>query len=335
MSDKIFDKEIYEYNSLMGRVTRNWGLRAAALVLLFCAGPATAQDEEPLQIFFRDEASVSWVLVPTVVRDGSGLVDGLAAENFSLRVDRRPVAFESFERDVEAPVSLIFLQDLSGSMANSGKLEISREALGFLLDRSRPGDEFALASFASGRTHVEVPFTGDVEVLREARDLWRAWGTTALHDAVAWLPDLHTSGRNLKRAAVLVTDGVDNASTIAPEAARAMVSQARLPVYVFGLEAPLRPGGESEAFLYGELLRELAEVTGGRYFKIDGPDALPAALEALHGELRHQYVLGFRTGTGPEANHQLEVEVAGESLIVKHRRTYRGALPSEPAEPVQ
>lgn len=293
------------------------------------AGPAVA-GEQPLALTFHDESSVAWVLVPVVVRDPAGYVKGLEAGDFELWVDERQTPFESFERELDAPMSLVYLQDLSGSMASGGKLEASREALSFFLERARPGDEFALATFASGSTRVEVPFTPDVSVLDEARALWRAWGTTALHDAVAWLPDIHTGSQHLKRAAILVSDGVDNASTITPEAARAMLHEARLPVFVLGLEAlhrtPAEPAGET--FSYARLLAQLAAASGGRYYEINDPDDLKEACLSIADELRHQYVLGFRTrGEGPADVHRLRVRVRGKGLTIAHRPAYRGTPP--------
>lgn len=309
--------------------TRFFTRLLALTTLLLLAGPAAA-GEQPLPIFFHDQASVAWVLVPVAVRDRAGWVTGLAETDFELEVDGRKVNIESFERELDAPASLVYLQDLSGSMANGGKLEASREALGYFLEHARAGDEFALATFASGNTRVEVPFTEDLSVLEEARALWSGYGTTALHDAVAWLPDIHTGSRHLKRAAVLVTDGVDNASTITPEAARAMLHQARLPVFVLGL-GPLHGAGAEEpiaTLTYADLLAQLAAASGGRYYQINDPDDLKEACVAIADELRHQYVLGFNTrGGSSTAEHRLRVLVRGKGLTVAHRPAYRGAPP--------
>ncbi len=106
---------------------------------------------------------------------------------------------------------MVFLQDLSGSMGTGYKLAASREAARYFFDEARTGDEFALASFGAGSVQVDVPFTQDIEAAREAVSSWEAWGTTALQDAVAWLPEITLEKTSIKRAAIVVTDGLDNA----------------------------------------------------------------------------------------------------------------------------
>lgn len=280
---------------------------------------------------FREETRVAWVLVPVgVARDGRWLGD-LERGAFRLAVDGRPVAFPDFDA-AEAPVSLVFLQDLSGSMANGGKLEASRAALGELIAAAAPTDELALATFAGGELSVEVPFTRDESVLAEAMALWQGYGTTAIHDAVAWIPDIAVAGRHAKRAVVLVTDGVDNASQLSPEAARELVRRAMLPVFVLGLgraglgeaAADVARGG---AATYGELLQRLAHATGGRYLPLASPADAPAAARDLLDELRQQYVLAFPTAPGPAAERRLEVSVKSTGATVYHRRAYFGGPP--------
>ena len=66
-----------------------------------------------------------------------------------LLVDDRKIPIESFEYRSEAPASVMVLQDLSGSMEGQS-LNLSREAVRFFLGKALQGDEFALATFASG-----------------------------------------------------------------------------------------------------------------------------------------------------------------------------------------
>ncbi|MEL7061548.1 MAG: VWA domain-containing protein, partial [Acidobacteriota bacterium] len=224
------------------RARRAGPLIAAALGALLAVGSAsadppgaTAPTDVDEQMSFGDELSVSWVLVPAVVRGVDGLATGLERDDFRLAVDGQPTPIASFDADRDVPFSLVVLQDLSGSMANGGKLEAGRRALDCVTQRASAHDQVALASFAAGRTEVEVPFTVERPVLAEAADRWRAWGTTALHDAVAWLPEIRLEARAGRVAALLVTDGRDNASRLDPETVRSMVRQAEVPVYVLAL----------------------------------------------------------------------------------------------------
>jgi VWFA-related protein len=313
------------------------GAGSALVTLAATAGapPALAAPPAPPQRSggFAEEISVAWVLVPVVVRDRSGFVHGLTKGDFHLRVDGRPVPIDSFDSGTETSLSLVFLQDLSGSMAGGGKIDAGRDALRNLISHARDGDEVAVAGFASGRLRVEVPFTRDLEVLEEAMAVWDPYGTTALHDAVAWIPQISDEGRNPKRAVVLVTDGVDNASTFTPEQARNAVQRARLPVYVLGLGAgepgAARDGSGARVDTYALLLERLARQTGGRYFAVSGPLEAARAVAVIADDLRAQYVLGFPAQSqGPHQYRRFRVTVDGRNREVVHRLGYDGGTPA-------
>jgi Ca-activated chloride channel family protein len=282
---------------------------------------------------FEDEVSVGYVLVPVVVRRNSGgYAKNLDEKDFKLLVDGRRVDIDSFEQRAEAPASIVFLQDLSGSMETGGKMDVSRRIVRFFLDRAQTGDEFSVATFAADRTQVEVPFTTDVSAVREEIEGWKGYGKTALHDAVAGVPRISGEGRNPKRFAVLVTDGVDNASHITPEDARRIVREAQLPVYVLGMGSgsPFEIDEEGEKiYRYADLLNLLAHETGGQYFPLRSPEDLEEALKSIEEDLRHQYVLGFPTGNGRSRFRDLKVQVAGKNRSILFRKGYKGPPPAD------
>jgi Ca-activated chloride channel family protein len=284
---------------------------------------------------FQDTLAVNAVLVPVMVRTRSGYANNLEAKDFRLLVDGRPVRIESFDRNTEAPTSMVFLQDLSGSMGTGDKIEQSREVVRYFVHVALPGDEFAVATFASGHGEVEIPFTSDRDALLDAVSRWQGWGTTALHDAVAWIPDVSAEGHNSRRFAILVTDGVDNASTMAAEEAREIVRAAQVPVYVLGLGSgsPYELTAEGKkVYRYADVLNLLAGATGGRYYPISRSADLPKALKAIAEDLRHQYVLGFSTREGERSYRHLRVEVKakglGDRTTVVFRRGYMGPPPA-------
>ncbi len=318
---------------------------ALALLVATATAPAAQPPEEPADSppasVFEESVSVSWVLVPVVVRTGDGYVRGLRRHDFRLWVDGRRVPIEELDLGSDAPLSVVWLQDLSGSMANAGKLPASRRALETFLADARRGDEIALASFAGGRVAVEVPFTGNPDPLREATALWEGYGTTALHDAVSLLPEISAEGKQGKRVAVLVTDGQDNASGIAPAKALELVRRARLPVYVVGLTAAgsRSTDREEEVYRYSDLLRSLAEGTGGRYFELttasgDGPPPVEDTVERILDDLRQRYILALTTAAdGPESYHRFEVDLirrgrAGGRATLTFRKGYWGTEPT-------
>lgn len=321
---------------------------ATSVCWLF-AGAAVAQPSTPAEpkLLFEADTAVSWVLVPTLVTRRGGAVSHLGKSDFLLRVDGREVAIDSFDTEEEIPLTVLFFQDLSGSMANGGKLEASREVLSCLIERARADDSMALVTFGSGSLMVDVPLTRELSVLAESSVGWEAYGQTALHDAVTWIPEIRL-GASRRPAAVLITDGIDNASVLDAETARQMVRQAEIPVYVLALRGsrvaspggPARrtgqPGGSplphaaraDEFMPYGRVLRRLAESTGGRYFEVWGRDDLDKTCITIQKELRGRYTLGFPIQSGgEEAFHSLQITLPKRHLTVRHRAGYFGPQP--------
>lgn len=298
--------------------------------------PAETRDLEGdrQDLSFDDELAVTWTLVPVVVRSQRGYVSDLDRDDFRLFVDGERVEITELDRGEDAPVSLVFLQDLSGSMANSGKLEASRRAVRAFLEASRPHDEVAVASFAGERLRVDVPFTEETETVEEILETWNGYGTTALHDAVSFLPQISDGGRYGNRVAILITDGQDNASNLDPTEALEIVRRARLPVYVFGLGvggAFRRAEGEDAGdYRYEDLLRELAERTGGRYHDVENPGQIDQAVEGILDDLRLRYVLAVTTASqGPRTFRPIRVEIRRPGrFTLTHRSGYHGTSPT-------
>ncbi|MEM1179774.1 MAG: VWA domain-containing protein [Acidobacteriota bacterium] len=298
--------------------------------LLVSVAELAAEPASPDRPVFAEETSVSWVLVPITVEDDGGGVDvtELSRGDFELRIDERPVAFPDFVTPADVPRTLLAFQDLSGSMANGGKLRASQEAVRYFLDRARDGDEMALTSFASGKTWVDVPITAERDALLEYVDSWSAYGTTALHDAVAWIPELRLGARSAP-AVLLITDGVDNSSVISPAAARAMVREAEVPVYVLALVRPRRAGrgDEPDDWRYRDLLRRLAAETGGLYVETRPSDVL-GACRRIHLALESRYSLAFPLADGDSTYHSIAVTINERRVRLRHRSGYTGAPPA-------
>jgi len=308
-------------------------LMVSMTALLMSSASLLAQESPTPRAGFQEEVSVGYVLVPIVARHPSGAyATQLEPDDFRLLVNGQIVEFESFEQGDRAPVSVVFLQDLSGSMANSKKITLSRTVLERLLMGHRPGDSWALASFASSRLSVDVPFTDNVELLRQSADSWRPYGTTALHDAVSWLPDVTSHLQSARRAAIVMTDGVDNASQIDPYAAREKVRQAELPVYVLGLstgdiETVDREG--DKVYRYADVLNLLSHMTGGHYYPVLSQSDALLACNSIVSEIRNQYVIGFPTSDlGTPTYHEILVQPRNKKkLELSFRKGYSGTLP--------
>jgi Ca-activated chloride channel family protein len=304
----------------------------AGLALVVGAPFVRASQAQPAEAPKKTAAvSVGYVLVPVVVTDSKGrTVSGLKEGDFTLLVDWRPVGLDLFTASDEAPVSFTILLDGSGSMGLAGKMEGARAALQALILEARPGDDFSLHVFAEGAVRELVPFTQDGLQIVRAAEAVKPWGRTAFFDALAKMPDRTLLGTNGARAIVILTDGLDNASTLTRERLTELLQGIDVPVYPVGLRTAMPAGtvGAREHDLDLELLKRIAFQTGGRFAITEDPKALPGAIRDFEKDLRSQYLLGFSpTGAGPVKYREISVVIRRRIGAIRTRSGYRGTEP--------
>lgn len=303
-------------------------MKRSLLVLLLAAKSLFAQD-------FGEQVSVSYVMVPFSVLGAKGVpITDLAAKEVTLLVDGKKVATDLFERSMNAPVSWTILLDGSGSMGLAGKMDAAKAAINALTARRREGDDFALYSFDSaGRVNELVPFTENPAAITRAVDVVKPWGKTAFFDALAQMPERSELGRNASRAIILLSDGIDNASTLTRADIEKRMEGVSIPVYAFGLREPGEVGPKrvapiSEEMSNIDLLEELATASGGRLFVGNRPETLANAMDGIEKVLRAQYLIGFPpTGKGAVKYRRISLELAGRVRSVRVRAGYRGTEP--------
>lgn len=302
--------------------------RILALALLL-APAVFAQD-------FEEQVSVSYVMVPFSVLGAKGVpIVDLQAKEVSLLVEGKRVQTDMFELSMNAPVSWTILLDGSGSMGLAGKLDAAKAAINALIARRKTGDDFALFVFDSqGRANELVPFTENPAAIARAVDVVKPWGKTAFFDALAEMPARTELGRNPSRAIILLSDGIDNASTMTRPEIEKRMEGVSIPVYAFGLREPgeqaavRKSAPINEEMANIDLLEELAASTGGKLFVGNRPEALASAMDGIERALRAQYLIGFPpTGKGAVKYRRISLELAGRVRSVRVRAGYRGTEP--------
>lgn len=301
-----------------------------AALAAFAQNPPQQQDVPT----YTEEVGTEYVLLPVLVFDKKGrFVDGLEKKDFRVRVETTPVELDTFERDDNAPVSMAFLVDTSGSMDLAGKLDHARKAIRSIVRTRLPGDDFALFAFSEGKVEMVADFTTDSAKLFRALDELEAGGQTALFDAVAATPRL-LKGKNAKRAILLFTDGVDNASKLDPTQMAEILQQVSTPVYAFGMKNVMYDllDEKQRKELFVDNLRMLAASSGGKMYLVGGDEDLGPLAGRVNSEVRKQYILGFPpSGRGELKYRVVFVSVAKKgNWIVRTRRGYRGTSPAAP-----
>jgi VWFA-related protein len=299
------------------------------LVALLAATSTLAQASAPAPTS-SEQVSVSYVMVPFTAlgKKGNPRTD-IRERDVKLFIDGVRVRPDMFERSMNSPVSFTILVDASGSMALAGKMDAARAAIATLLARRIPGDEFALYVFAESDAHEVVPFTKDPMPIFRALDKIKPYGKTAFFDALAKMPDRSELGTNGSRAIILLSDGIDNASSLHREALAKSLEGIAVPIYPLGIrEAAEAPKKHVDEGTNLDVLAEVARLTGGQLHVGNTPQLLAAAVESLEDDLRAQYLIGFSpTGKGAVKYRRISLQIAGDVRTIRVRGGYRGTEP--------
>ena len=268
------------------------------------------------------------VVVHATVKDrGGAYVTGLTRDAFAILEDGRPQNAQLFTSE-DAPVTVGLLIDSSGSMQPNRDRVIAAAAA--FAEASHPNDElFALAFNESVNAALPptAPFTSDVAVLQHAlTNTIRAYGRTALFDAIAAGLDYLGRGRHQRRVLVIVSDGGDNASHITFEEVVTKTQASNAVIYTVALVDPV------ERDTNPRLLRRIAQANGGEAFAPSNADDITDVLRHIARDIRHTYTLGYVSTNSARDGAFRQIRLSVQSpdrrrLIVRTRSGYLASLP--------
>jgi Ca-activated chloride channel homolog len=270
------------------------------------------------------------------------IIGDIRQEEVTVLEDGRPQQLFTFKRETTLPINIAILMDLSGSQEYTFPQE--KSAAGeFLRSILRPGkDSAAILTFQDDVDLVQG-LSSRVETLNRAFEeiqYARRFGAassrrqaTALYDAVYITADevlardparsSASDDQITRRAVILLTDGVDNASSRKLEEAIDRAWRAGVVIYAIGIGDRFRFEGVRE-----DILRRLSEETGGRAYFPRGPDELLDNFRQIESELRSQYLLAYSPTNGAKDGRfrRIEVRLANRPDVrVIHRRGYYAA----------
>ena len=276
--------------------------------------------QEALPVFSVDSELV--VLQVTVTDRHGAHVGGLTQDAFAVIEDGVPQSVRFFA-DADMPVTVGLLVDSSGSMFANRRLVIAGAAS--FADASHPRDEiFALAFNEQVRPALPAadPFTSDSAVLRAALErAIAARGRTALYDAIVAGVDYLGRGTRQRKVLVVLSDGADNASRTAREAALRKAQASNAAIYTIALVDPAARDANPR------LLRDLARESGGESFQPDDPVDIAKAFDRIARDIRHTYTLGYIPSNTAHDGAFRRVRVVvtappGRPLVVRTRTGY-------------
>jgi len=220
----------------MAALTRVAVLAALAAVATVSAQERPQERQGSDQESFRFRSGVELINVTATVSDGRGrFVSGLRQEDFRVYEDGelRPITHFTAER---VPVSLGIVLDASGSMEGE-KMQAAKQALQrFLFDLLGPDDEVFLYRF-DNRPQLVHPWTRDKESIAAELRRIQPRGATTLYDAVAEAIPLAATGKNRKKALLIISDGNDSSSYTRIEELKRLIRESEVLVYAIGIDA--------------------------------------------------------------------------------------------------
>ncbi len=195
----------------------------------------------------------------------------------------RPQSTDKWEdRKIEG-VDIVIALDISGSMLaedfKPNRIEAAKE-IGMEFVSSRPDDRMGLVVFA-GESYTQCPLTVDHAVLL---NLFGEVKSGIIEDGTAIGMGLATAVNRLKdskavsRVIILLTDGVNNMGNVSPLAAAEFAVEYGIRVYTVGIGKngmapyPFQTNygvqyQNVEVRIDEEVLKTIAEQTGGKYFR--------------------------------------------------------------------
>jgi VWFA-related protein len=261
---------------------------------------------------FRIEVAVDLVNVNFSAMDRKGrMIPGLTAEDFTIEEDGRKQTITAFARERELPLTLAMLVDVSPSVGPVFEEE-KHTASGFFKSVIGPRDLALVITFDRWVTLVQ-DYTEHLPDLTEAiESLSLSKGGTSLFDAVYLAADEKLSREAGRKAIVLISDGEDTTSTY--NASRALIAAHRSNAVIYSISN----SGNSKT------MRELAEDTGGAFFRIRREGDFQNVFDQISLELRTQYSIAYQSNNTVRDGgfRRIKIIPRDTNISVRARRGY-------------
>ncbi len=312
----------------------------------------------------RISTDVNVVNVFATVHDKKGqIVRDLNKDDFTLDEDGRPQNITYFSRESDLPLTLGLVVDTSASQRRV--LEQERGASYKFFDQVlREDKDQAFVIHFDAEIELLQDLTNSRKKLQDSlRELeaaaprqlnrrdnpqpqQRRRGGTALYDAVLLASDEIMKKQTGRKAIIVLSDGVDNASrvTLAESISSAEKSDTLVYTILFADEQQQMPFGGGRGGGMGrrggmgggnrfpqqrqhgdgkKVMEQLAKDTGGGFFEGSKKLSLDEIYRRIQEELRNQYSLGYSPSGGSSPGfRKIHVAAKKKDLIVQARDGY-------------
>ena len=198
-------------------------------------------------------------------------------------------------------IDIVIAIDVSASMLARDLKPNRLEALKVVASKfiqARPNDRLGLVEYA-GESYTKTPLTSDKNIvlssLKSIKYNTTITGGTAIGMGLATSVNRLKESRAKGKVIILLTDGVNNSGFIDPKIASELAVEFGIKVYTIGIGSngmALSPIGilPNGSFQYGniqveideDLLKQIAETTGGKYFRATSNSKLEDIYEEIN-----------------------------------------------------
>ena len=321
-------------------------------------------------------ADVSVVNVLVSARDKQGkIVHDLTKDDFVLDEGGRPQTIKYFAQQIDMPLTLGLLVDTSGSQRHVLDQE-RRASLEFFRHVMREDKDQAFAIHFDSEVELLQDLTSsrkdlgaslnDLETSKPQlnrrssgssdpqgggypRDGGQRRGGTALYDAVLLGSDELMRKQQGRKAMILLSDGVDNASKVSLTSAIESAQRSDTLVYSirFADTQGFGNGGPNIGFGGGgigmgrhggmgrggnrmpenrvdgkKILEQISRETGGAYFEVSNKMPLEKIYDRIEEDLRNQYNLGYTPDQTAAGYRKIHVTTRMKNVVIQARDGY-------------
>jgi len=208
----------------------------------------------------------------------------------------RPQSSVSWKNVTKEGIDIVIALDISSSMLSHdfspSRVEAAKRVASEFID-SRPEDKIGLVIF-SREALTESPLTTDHSVIKnlfqdiriDKPSLRPIDDGTAIGDGLATAVNSLNGDNNKSKVVILLTDGVNNTGSVAPQTAAEIAKIFGVRVYTIGVGTmgkaygPAQVIGDQYTYDYEpveideDLLKQIATTTGGKYFRATDNESL-------------------------------------------------------------
>jgi VWFA-related protein len=255
-------------------------------------------------------------------------VDDLSLADIEIRDDNLvPDRILQFVPQSQLPLRLGVLIDTSDSIEKRFSFE-QRAAERFVGNVLQGPSDLAFISGFNSDVSVSQDFTSDRASLTQGIEKLASGGGTALFDAIyfaSWKLAAYPEEDRVAKVLLILTDGEDNSSHRSLKQTIEEAEAAGITIYTVSTAED--PGSETDA---NNILRTLAERSGGASFFPGGLKSLELSLAKLRDVIRNRYFIAYKAAhfspDGKYRNIRMSAAKDGKHLQVHVRKGYYARL---------